>query len=301
MRERLRLFRYTPYDALPALCGMANLALLIVLALYFEELPLWVIIPAFVLVSFCYSWNLNAISHNFIHNPFFASRWLNRAWGVMNSMAIGVPQTLFHHYHLTHHWGDNDRKGPDGKTKDLTSTYLHSKTNESEGFWRYSLLSFFRFDFAACYRLIKPYGTPRLLLVAMEALGVITFWILLSQIDWRFLVYFYIPSYYAGWTWSFAQNYSLHYGAQPGNYYANAVCSYNRVYNWLFFNNGYHQEHHWAPKSHWSKAAQVREEIRAGMIANNTRVIKGPHMTIYIEEWLERRFGQRGGLVKQKT
>src|SRR4051794_826727 len=133
MRLGLRIFRYSNFDAIPAIGCALNLALLVGLAFVFDQLPLWAIAPAFVLVAFLYSWNLNSISHNFIHNPFFESAWLNRAYSLMSSLAVGVPQTFFHHYHMTHHWGNNDTKGPDGKTKDLTSTYLHSKDEMTEG------------------------------------------------------------------------------------------------------------------------------------------------------------------------
>jgi fatty acid desaturase len=286
---RPRIFRYSTYDAVLVLGGVANSILLIALAIYFDRLPLWVLVPAFVVVAFCYTWNMNAIAHNFIHNPFFVSRWLNRAYSVLLSTAVGVPQTMYHHYHLTHHWGDNDTRGEDGKTRDLTSSYRYGKDGEPEGFWRYSLLSLFRFEFGTCFRMILQYGRWRLVLVAAEAVVLAAFWLLLGLINWRFFLFFYLPSYYAGWVWSYAQNYVLHYGAQPGNRYANAICSYQGLYNLIFFNNGYHQEHHCEPKTHWTRMREVRERIQPYMIANHTRVLRGPHITVFFEDWIEGR------------
>ena len=48
----------------------------------------------------------------------------------------------------------------------------------------------------------------------------------------------------------------------PGNYFANSVSSYNRLYNLFWFNNGYHQEHHWDPKTHWTMMDRLRQQIK---------------------------------------
>jgi len=41
------------------------------------------------------------------------------------------------------------------------------------------------------------------------------------------------------------------------------VSSYNKFYNWLWFGNGYHAEHHYRPRLHWTKYPQFHEQIRA--------------------------------------
>ncbi len=104
-------------------------------------------------------------------------------------------------------------------------------------------------------------------------------------VDWRYFVYFYFPSYYIGWMLSYAEGYLEHYGAQPGNPFANSVSSYHRLYNLIWFNNGYHQEHHWDPKWHWSRMPQLHEQIKDQMARNHTRILKGPHMTALLEDW----------------
>jgi hypothetical protein len=75
--------------------------------------------------------------------------------------------------------------------------------------------------------------------------------------------------------------------------YANSVSSYHRPYNWIFFNNGYHQEHHWDPKAHWTQMRAVRQEILPRMIANRTRFLRGPHLTVLVEDWLNRKNAAR--------
>src|SRR5262249_49250145 len=75
--------------------------------------PWWLLAVSFLGCSMLICWNLQSVSHNFIHNPFFTSRWLNRLYGVLESLAIGMPHQLYHHYHMNHHQGDNDAKDPE--------------------------------------------------------------------------------------------------------------------------------------------------------------------------------------------
>ncbi len=293
MPARRLVFRYTARDAIPALCGVGNLALLLGTFAYFDRLPFWAVALSFVAVIFCYCWNVQSISHNFIHNPFFVSDWLNRAFSIVESLAIGVPQTIYYHYHMNHHWGDNDAPGPDGTTKDWGSTYRHGKNGRPEPFWSYCLIGFFRFELGPCFRMIGRHGRRHVLLLLAESLALGGFWLAALVLNWRFLVFFYLPTYYLGWVLTYAHTYVLHYGARPGNPYANSVSSYHRLYNLVFFYNGYHQEHHWDPKAHWTRMREVRAEILPQMIANGTRVLRGPHITAFLEDWLRARRRQQ--------
>jgi len=289
MAARYRLFRSTPYDVVPALCGMANVALLVGSVLGFHRFPTWMLATAFGAIVFSYCWNVQSISHNFIHNPFFTSRWLNRLFSVLESLAIGVPQTIYHHYHLNHHFGDNDAPGPDGTTKDWGSTYRHGKDGKPEPLWRYCLIGFFRFELGPCLRMILRHGRTHVLLLVAECVALAAFWCTMLSMDGCYMLSFYLPSYYLGWVLVYAHTYFLHYGAQPGNPYANAVSSYHRLYNWVFFSNGYHQEHHWDPKAHWTHMHAVHAAILPQMQANHTRFLRGPHITILLEDGLTRK------------
>jgi fatty acid desaturase len=283
------LFRYTVRDILPALCAIGHLVCLAGTFVLFHNAPVWVLTLAFGAIVFNYCWNVQSIAHNFIHNPFFSNNWLNRAFSILNSVAIGVPQTIYHHYHLNHHFGDNDAKGADGTTKDWGSTYRHGKGNAPESFWSYCLIGFFRFELAPCLRMILRNGRRHILMLVVESLALASFWLAMLLADWRYLLFYYLPSYYLGWVLVYAHTYVLHYGAKPGNYYANSVSSYHRLYNRIFFNNGYHQEHHWDPKAHWTAMPRVKREILPQMIANGTPILRGPHITLFLERWLQSR------------
>ena len=61
------------------------------------------------------------------------------------------------------------------------------------------------------------------------------------------------------------------------------VSSYHKLYNWLFFNNGYHAEHHFRPKLHWTKMEQLHEEIAEAQRREGVRVITPPHALGFLD------------------
>jgi fatty acid desaturase len=279
-------FRHHPADAIVVLCSIAHVGVLLGSFAGFSVLPWWAIALAFLSYAGMICWNLQCISHNFIHNPFFSWHWLNRLFGVLESLAIGMPHQLYHHYHMNHHQGNNDTKGPDGSTRDWSSIYRHSGDDNPEPFWRYCALSFFRVEIGPVLRVAIKHGKANMAQVAVETLAIGLMWAVFALADWRFFLFFYLPSYFFGWVLSYAEGYLEHHGAQPGNPYADSVSSYNPAYNFLWFNNGYHQEHHWDPKCHWTRMRALHEQLLPQLIANNTKVLRGPHLTGLIEDWL---------------
>jgi fatty acid desaturase len=280
-------FRYSPYDAIVAFCGLLNLAFLLWTFLVFPTLSWWAIALAFVVLSWAYCWNLQCVSHNFIHNPFFTSVWLNRLFGVLETLCIGMPHQLYHHYHLNHHAGDNDAKGTDGTTRDWSSIYRYGMGDAPEAFWKYCLLSFFRVEVTPVLRVCIRHGRAHVLQTLVETIALAAFWATILAVNLRYFVFFYLPSFFLGWVLSYAEGYLEHYGAQPGNSFANSVSSYHWLYNFLWLNNGYHQEHHWDPKTHWTRMKELSARIRPWMEASRTRILRGPHITGLIEDYLK--------------
>lgn len=296
MSAKPGFFRYSPCDAIVALGGLLNVALLLWTFLAFPSLPWWALIASFVVLTWAYCWNLQCISHNFIHNPFFTNVWLNRLFGVLETLCIGMPHQLYHHYHLNHHAGDNDAKGPDGTTRDWSSIYRYGRGDAPEAFWRYCLFSFFRVEITPVIRVCIRHGWAHVWQTIVETLALAALWVTMLAVNWRYFVFFYLPSFFLGWVLSYAEGYLEHYDAEPGNPFANSVSSHNWLYNLLWFNNGYHQEHHWDPKMHWTCMKELSARIRPQMEANHTRILRGPHMTGFLEDffrWTTRQHPRR--------
>ena len=57
----------------------------------------------------------------------------------------------------------------------------------------------------------------------------------------------------------------------------NSVSAYGKLYNFVWFNNGYHQEHHFRPGTHWMDLPKVRKELPSD---EDRQVIKnGSHLS----------------------
>jgi fatty acid desaturase len=89
----------------------------------------------------------------------------------------------------------------------------------------------------------------------------------LALLSWKWVAVVYLPAFFVALVLVNVQNYYRHYGANPDVRAADSVSHYGRFYNSLAFNDGYHQEHHLSPSTHWSKLPDVRERRRDSLDA----------------------------------
>jgi len=78
----------------------------------------------------------------------------------------------------------------------------------------------------------------------VEVLAVLALWSGLLALAPRFTLLVYLPAYLIGLGLCWLHG---HYEHVNGT-----ISHYGRVYNWLFFNDGYHVEHHAHPGTHWT-------------------------------------------------
>jgi hypothetical protein len=91
----------------------------------------------------------------------------------------------------------------------------------------------------------KPRFSPQL--IAEMAL-VFSLWLLLLALQPRFFLAVYLPGYVAGLLLCYVHGYYEH---------AHGTISHHGTpYNLLFFNDGYHVEHHASPGTHWTRLPQ---------------------------------------------
>jgi hypothetical protein len=89
--------------------------------------------------------------------------------------------------------------------------------------------------------------------VIVETIVVLSVWLLLALTIPRFFASVYLPGYLAGLSLCFLQGHFEHAGGTTSHY--------GWLYNWLFFNDGYHVEHHRRPGVHWTR---LPLEVRDG-------------------------------------
>jgi fatty acid desaturase len=218
--------------------------------------------------------NYQCISHNFLHNPFFRSARLNRIFSIVNSVALGVPQTLYKYHHLNHHQFNNDAQDPrTRKTKDRSSTYRFSRIlGRPEHIVPYSVIGPIRLEVGVLYRNAQAKRRSRL--VWLEAGAVAGFAGFIAYSNLSYFLQFVVPLWFLGQVAALAENYLEHHHATPGNRLTDSVSCYNRLYNGVWFNNGYHQEHHYRPGTHWTKVPELRADM---LPEQQRRVVRGAH------------------------
>jgi fatty acid desaturase len=270
------------WDAVAVGAAVGHVGYLLTLFVIFPWASWWVLVPMGFAYSVSISWNINGISHNFIHNPYFNSPFLNRCFSFLESLVCGFSQVFYECVHRRHHMGNSDHQDEHGDTIDWLSIYRHGHDGRAENVWTYTFLSYFRDDAFATYREIKRQSAREarwgLAEVAATGLMFLTGFVL----NWRFMLFF-IPFYYLGHSLSSLNGYYRHYGGNPDEPIAWGVSSYDRVYNLLWFNNGYHAEHHYRPRVHWTQMGRLHEQIRAEQEAKGVRVIRPPHALGFLE------------------
>ena len=159
-----RIFAHTRWDAIPVLAAIFHCAYFFGMFYLFSRVPLWIMLILGFVYSVSISWNINGISHNFIHNPYFRSPLLNRLFSILESITVGFSQVFYECIHMQHHKGNADRPDEHGETVDWISIYKHGHDGEAEHPLKYTFLSFFREDPKTVYRAIETQKPARRLL-----------------------------------------------------------------------------------------------------------------------------------------
>ena len=284
-----KFFAHTRWDAIPSLAGFLHLAYFLGLFFLYPRTPLWVMLILGFVYALMVNANINGIGHNFIHNPFFRSKLLNRLFGVTQSIACCFSQTYYNAVHMQHHKGNADRPDENGETIDWISIYKHGHDGEPENPWSYVFLSFFRDDVGAIRRDLRKRRNGDLFWGNIELAAFATTLLVMFLFNWRYVIFYFLPFFYLGHCFSYLNGYYRHYGANPDKPIAWGVSSYGKIYNWLFFYNGYHAEHHFRPKVHWTKMEAFRQQITDLQKQEDVRTIRRAHMFGFLDPDLPKR------------
>jgi fatty acid desaturase len=120
-----KLFAHTRWDAIPTIAGLFHLGYFFALFFLFPRAPLWIMLVLGFIYALMINANINGVGHNFIHNPFFRSRLLNRLFGIVESVACCFSHTYYDVVHRQHPIGNADRPDENGVTVDWISIYRH--------------------------------------------------------------------------------------------------------------------------------------------------------------------------------
>jgi fatty acid desaturase len=261
MLLKRHIFAHSRWDAVMVAVSLTEIALLTYGTLSWGTVPGLVSLLVGGLCTVLNCMNYQCIAHSFIHHPFFTSTRANQFFSVVSTLALLAPQTLYRVHHLEHHRFNNDRPDPETRqTRDGSSTYRYSRQpGREENILVYAFWGPLRVDYGYLYRRAKRNGDAFAIWIETAAIG--GYMSLLALLNGRGLFFFYLPCLYFGQAFALAHNYAEHHGAQPGNRLTDSVSCYGRLYNLLWFNEGYHQEHHFRPQVHWTKTPQLRAQM----------------------------------------
>jgi len=280
----MKLWKHTPLDGVMLALSVAQFGLTLWVAAGWEGWSYAGRAGGFALLVFMMTYNIIVLSHLFTHAAWFNSPLLNGLVSVLNSVNIGQSVQAYQLTHVrNHHRYNNDRKGPDGRTKDASSTYLDGADGEHAGLFRYafvgaastllgqarallSALTLWRLGGLEPELMALASKTPsrrkrELRQIRLDRAAHLLALCLFLFISWKWTLLCYLPAFYLALALVNLQNYYEHYGARPGNSYTDSVSYYGRLYNLLAFNDGHHQEHHLRPQAHWSTMKLVRRQF----------------------------------------
>lgn len=277
----MKIWKHTRLDAAMLFLSIAQLVITLLLAASWKHFSLvgWVGSVALIVVMTVY--NIIVVSHLFTHVPWFESPLLNSLASILNSINIGQSVQSYQLTHVrNHHRYNNDQKGPDGNTKDISSTFQGGIGDDHLSAFRYAFLGAAEtllsvgWELLSVVRLWRVGEQDQKLLklaseypgrrvrelrqVRLDRAGHFIALLLFFGISWKWTLLCYLPAFYLALALVNIQNYYEHYGAAPNSRYTDSVSYYGRIYNLLTFNDGYHQEHHLRPQSHWRAMPEVR-------------------------------------------
>jgi hypothetical protein len=144
----------------------------------------------------------------------------------------------------------------------LYSLYLSLLLGIPQALWRDRHLAHHRGEGGQSLQLR---WTPAILLESTLILGL---WVLLLFVSPQFFWTIYIPGYTLGLGLCYLHGYFEHAGGTTTSHYG-------AIYNFSFFNDGYHVEHHSRPGEHWTHLPQLA--------ANEARSSRWPAVLRWIE------------------
>jgi hypothetical protein len=125
------------------------------------------------------------------------------------------------------------------------SAYLSAVLGFPQSLWRERHLAHHRGDCARTGRWFTHLEWQKLLEIGL----VLGWWGYLLRNEGDYFVMNYLPGWLAGLALCQIQG---HYEHVRGT-----LSHYSKLYNWLFFNDGFHVEHHAQPTRHWTRLPQV--------------------------------------------
>lgn len=256
----MSLLRYSKFDLLLVSQSLFTIALPVTIAIWDPDFIIWILIlpvHAFLIANM-----INTSMHYQIHWPVFSKRRWNHFYEIILSIGGMQSTQIYKWVHLSHHRYTNDIPTLNNHhTRDPFSLFAGGKNGQPQNAWIYCFqkILFLPTNFLLCKKIKYQIPTkPKQL--DNERLACFLFVLLIILINPTYGLWAWLVTYPIAGFLDYAWNYGEHWGSHDfgSDTTRNAVSIYNRWYNLLCFNEGYHQEHHYRPQVHWHDLPTVR-------------------------------------------
>jgi fatty acid desaturase len=259
----MKIFRNSILDVFLVLYAIVGFMLPFAIAYLVESIWVWVLLTPFQIVYTVVL--MNTSMHHHTHVPIFNNKFLNRAYELFVSMPSTIPFQLWKYCHLIHHKYNNDIQ-KNGIVKDPISFYRYGKNGQRENVWSYIVYGLYRDLSGISQRdtdntCSTKFKTPNIKKLFTENVMIVLYFLSIMFVNFWYSIYYLIVILLTLIA-NNANSYGEHYGAvDHANFRCDSIGSYGRLYNFLCFNSGYHQEHHVKPSLHWSKLPELTDTL----------------------------------------
>ena len=250
---------------LMALFPILEVLLFIEGILVFDARPILGIVLV-ILAGLAMSFSLHITYHYHVHFR-RKSKMYDRLIDFIYSILLGLPFNFYYLLHTNHHVYDNE-------IDDFTTTITRENGKiKGKNIFGYAFF-WFRSNREPLEMMqlgVKEdyFSEQRIHKSKIELVVILLFEIVLAVLSWKLLLLYFALVYF-GWLFISLHNYGQHLPNKKGIDIGNSY--YNKLYNFIFVNNGLHYEHHKFPlEKYWD----LKEEKDTNLNNKSPHVIDG--------------------------
>lgn len=222
-----------------------------ILCLYYFSLSIYLSIFFLILSSFLLSLSVHICFHEYVHQGKSKLSILSSFITIL----MGMPFDGYKLHHLNHHKFDNN-KG------DFSSTWIFTgESKMPKSFFEYIFLWPRQVLEAGKFARKESHFQKYRRAITVQKIILVGWLALLFSIAIKFFI-FYIILIYFGWVFVSIHNYGQHL---PIDKLTNTYSYLNKAYNFIFFRNGLHVEHHQHPNVPWYEIEPVENSSKVNV------------------------------------